>query len=616
MRKNLLLIALGVGCIVQAQDSLKTTYLKEVVVTGSKRETPIEKSGKMIFRITGEQLAKSGAGSLADVLNKVPGIQINGNFGTPGTNIDYFVRGAGSKRTLILIDGVPFNDPSGIDLTYDLRLLDMSQIASVEVLRGGLSSLYGSGAAAAVINITLKKAKEGSFNGKAGREVASFKTHQTTLNVNGKLGRVTYLVSEKHFKSEGFSAAKDNIGNGNFDKDGHEGNNVVTKLGYVFSKNFNVEINGALDKFENDFDAFSYSDAPDNSSKYVQKRIGFVGRVSLNKTKFNWSLFRNRLRRRFYGSFPSEYKALNRQANIQLIQQLNSNLSLIAGIDLQKLQYKQPSAKQANFSSTAPYLSGIMEVGNFNLQIGTRVNIHSEYGAHFVYNINPSYFLKVYKSTLKVLANYSTSYITPSLYQLYDLYGNAELTPEESESWDVGASFYGERGLEMNLVYFRRKDTNPIGFRSLFDDAFNFIGGVYFNADGVLRVEGAEYDIAYRLGKFDLRSSYTWLNNLKGELRPQVPRLKRGVGASFNYSNVGSVGLDYSWTGKRGQTDPLTFEQVKTGAYGLLDLVASYQVGKISVRGAVNNLLDKQYDAILGYNTIGRNYRLGVSVDF
>jgi len=616
MRKNLLLIALGAGLICQAQDSLKTTHLNEVVVTGSKLETPIEKSGKMIYRISGKELAQSGAGSLADVLNKVPGVQMDGNFGTPGTNIDYFVRGAGSKRTLILIDGVPFNDPSGINLQYDLRLLDLTQVESVEVLRGGLSSLYGSGAAAAVINITLKKAEEGSFNGKIGMDLSSFKTYQPSLSVNGRVQDFTYLISGKYSKSAGFSAAK-NLDSGDFDKDGNEGKNVMVNVGYDIGDNFYVEMNAAFDQFENEFDAFSYVDARNNSSAYQQEKIGWVGKYKSENTTISLSHFRNQLKREFdFDGFDDDYEALNNQSNVQIIRQLNSRVSIIAGLDLQKLHYEQPFFDQVDFKSTAPYLSGLLETGNFNLQVGGRTNVHSEYGSHVVYNVNPSYFFDLSSVTLKVLTNYSTSYVTPSLYQLYGPFGNVNLIPEESEGWDVGVSVYAGNGLEMNLVYFQRKDTNPMDFQSFYDVENNFIGGEYFNADRVLKVEGTEFDVAYSLGKIDFKGAYTWLNNLKGNLHQRVPRLKAGFGWAFNYSKEGSVVVNYSWTGKRGQSDPLTFEQVKTDAFGLVDLVMVHQINNFSINGAINNLLDEQYDAILGFNTIGRNYRLGLTVDF
>ncbi|MEP3387562.1 MAG: TonB-dependent receptor plug domain-containing protein, partial [Reichenbachiella sp.] len=127
----------------QEQEDLSTYTMDEFVVTGTKFELPVEKSGKSIYKLTAKDLEQNAGKTVSDLLNEVPGIQMDGNFGAPGTNISYYVRGGRNKNTLILIDGVPLNDPSGIDASFDLRFLPVSQIESIEVLKGGLSTLYG-----------------------------------------------------------------------------------------------------------------------------------------------------------------------------------------------------------------------------------------------------------------------------------------------------------------------------------------------------------------------------------------------------------------------------------------------------------------------------------------
>ena len=60
----------------------------------------------------------------------------------------------------MLIDGVPLTDASQISNDYDLRLFNADQVESIEILKGASSTLYGSGAATAVINIKLKEASK------------------------------------------------------------------------------------------------------------------------------------------------------------------------------------------------------------------------------------------------------------------------------------------------------------------------------------------------------------------------------------------------------------------------------------------------------------------------
>jgi len=139
--------------------------LEEVVISDSKFALPKEKSGKVIVKITAEDLAKKSGQSLATVLSTVAGVEVNGNQSNAGKNLSYYIRGARSRQTLILIDGIPVSDASGINLEYDLRLIPVEQVESIEIMKGASSTLYGSGAAAGVINITLKKSAKKAIAG-------------------------------------------------------------------------------------------------------------------------------------------------------------------------------------------------------------------------------------------------------------------------------------------------------------------------------------------------------------------------------------------------------------------------------------------------------------------
>src|SRR5688572_13018306 len=271
MRKKIVLTLSGIFIVsqfLQAQDSLKTHLLKEAVVTGTKFEIPTEKSGKVIFKIGTEKLQTRL--NLADVLNEIPGIQMDGNFGTPGTNVSYYVRGGRSRHTLILLDGVPMSDPSGIDPFFDLRFLSPDQLDHVEVLQGGLSTLYGSGAAASVINIQTKNPEEDGIHGSVGLQAGSWDTFGQNLNVNGRQGKFSFQALASNLQSTGFSAALDS-NDVAFDNDGVEGRNGLVKLGYQFTPNLKVDLFVGIDWFDSHFDAGAFADG-DDSQKQDQLR--------------------------------------------------------------------------------------------------------------------------------------------------------------------------------------------------------------------------------------------------------------------------------------------------------------------------------------------------------
>ena len=144
----------------QEMDTLQVTNLKEVVVSDTKFEQQKEKSGKIIDVISAKDLEARKGQSVAQVLNQVAGLEINGSNSAAGKNLEYYIRGGRSRQVLIVIDGNPVNDATSIASIYDLRLLPVEQIEKIEVLKGSSSVLYGSGAATGVINITTKKASK------------------------------------------------------------------------------------------------------------------------------------------------------------------------------------------------------------------------------------------------------------------------------------------------------------------------------------------------------------------------------------------------------------------------------------------------------------------------
>jgi len=261
---------------------------EEVLVTGTRYSIPIEKSGKTIYKLTEQDLKRNAGKTVADVLFEVPGLHIDGNFGSPGTNYSYFSRGGSTKNALILIDGLPINDPSGITAFYDLRLLSISQLESIEILKGGLSTLYGTGASSAVINIRLKG-------------------------------------------NEGFSSALDTTQAQNFDKDGVQKQNSLLKAAYAFNDKFSLNALIGRDKFETDYDAGAFFDA---ENRQVGEMLRFGLRPVFNygngsvelKTVFAFN------KNDFQSIFPIQYEGQNAQFDLNNKHRLREGLTGFWGV--------------------------------------------------------------------------------------------------------------------------------------------------------------------------------------------------------------------------------------------------------------------------------------------
>jgi vitamin B12 transporter len=622
MRKKILFAVVGIlPSLLYAQDSLKTTLLNEVVVTGTKFDLPVEKSGKTIFKLDRNDIERNAGKTLADLLQEIPGVQADGNFSTPGSNLSYYVRGGRNKHTLILIDGVPFNDPSAINAEYDLRYIPLSQIESIEVFKGGLSTLYGTSASAGVISIKLKETSK-EFSGMVDVSAASFGTYSQNAQVSGTSNKFSYLISGSNVTSNGFSSAQDNDPLIKFDKDGFSRQNGLVKFGYRFTDKFSIGLQSAYEQFEADYDAYEFAD-DDNRQKYNQIRVGLTPKFTYAKGDVEARIFYNVNERVFKSSFPSEYEGKNIQGELIHRHRFSEQIQTLAGVNFQHMAFDEvgsTNSDSANFTLLDPYVSFFIDLpAGLNVHAGARLNTHSLYGSKLIYNLNPSFVFNTEGTwKYKILGSISTSYITPSLYQMYSFYGNTELEPEESLNYEAGFSILNE-GFSFNAVGFKRKETDLIDFVSLFDGDGNWIGGQYRNINANRTVDGFELNVDYTINTFvSVAANYTYMDTDRSGTFYKIPNTKYGASVSIQPSNRSTVSVKYNFTGERKTFDFNSFSEVTLKNYQLVDVFASYNFleNKLRVYGSVNNVFDEKFVAIYGYTTRGRNFSIGVTYNF
>src|SRR5215813_10290270 len=145
--------------------------IQEVVVTGSRIAQPNLETTSPVTQMTADDIAVTGVTRVEDLVNQLPqafaaqnGTVSNGATGTATVNL----RGLGSARTLVLIDGrrMPYGGVSAASAAADLNQIPTAMVERVEVLTGGASAVYGSDAIAGVVNFIMKKDFEGiQFDG-------------------------------------------------------------------------------------------------------------------------------------------------------------------------------------------------------------------------------------------------------------------------------------------------------------------------------------------------------------------------------------------------------------------------------------------------------------------
>ena len=632
------ILCLGIsvfGFAQQQTDSLKIQQLDEVVVTDSKFKLKREHSGKVITKITQQDLQQSQGKTIAQIINETAGIEINGTKSNAAQNLSYFVRGGRNRQVLILIDGIAVTDASQIANDYDLRLLDADQVESIEILKGASSTLYGSGAAAAVINIKLKDASKNlisaNFKSVLGSNQSqsennyTIKNFKNSVSVNGTLNRFNYLASFGHQFADGLSA----VSNGK-EADVFNSINGNLKLGYNFSEAFKTTVYGSFDKIKADFDdGFVFADA-DNRLRTDQYRIGIAQEYNYNNGSITLNAAYNTIERDIASGFPSQFKSEGFVADLFNRYNFNDKFYTVFGLNVQENEMESFSIPfgstdfeqsinpdNASFTIIDPYANAVY-ASNFGLNInaGIRLNNHSEYGSHLVYSINPSYRNDVSFGYIKTLASYSTAYITPSLFQLFEpTYGNVDLQPEENTTFEVGAELGIKDKATFNLVYFNRRETNFIDFIDLGSFVFQ-----YNNIDESFTASGIEFTADYKFSnnlKLSANATYT---KVEDDLNLRIPELKINAKLDYHLNEATFMSLSYQFNDDRKDAffNSTTFEseEVNLKSYGLLDFYINHKIikNKMALFANVTNILNEEYQELFGYTTKGRNLTIGFNL--
>ena len=603
-----------------------------------------EKSGKVIVKITAEELSKKSGQSLATILSTVAGLEINGNQSSAGKNLGYYIRGGRNRQTLILIDGIPVTNASGINLEYDLRLIPVEQVESIEIMKGAASTLYGSGAAAGVINITLKKAGKKAIAGNAYMNIGTQTTADRTnygpedynqgLSVNGNLDKFNYYASLNSTETTGISEAAV-AQPAAYEADRLSRINSLLKVGFSPTTKLSLNFFANYDRMKNDFDGtfdnFNNPDTPLNVSKSEQFRLGFSPKYKYEKGEFVLNSSFNTIERNYntFNSYSnsldiSDYKS--RSVNVDAFNKysFSNQFFVVAGGQFQfhemdsNTPYDSIVGEIAKFNSIDPYLTAVYNSDfGLNLNVGGRFNMHSVYNSNFVFNVNPSYSFS--EIPLKLLASYSTAYITPSLYQLYSPYGNLDLTPEESSTIEAGFEFsLLDKKLTLNTITFYREEQNPFGF---YTDPDTYASN-YINIMGRNNAKGVETMISYSFSNaLKINANYTF-TQVEEPLSRLIPKHKGNISLDYQATARSFFNINYQYVDQRKDAffDGGTFATtaVLLDSYQLVNAMAKYDVikNRLNVFASVNNILNEEFVETVGYSTRGRNFKIGVNVLF
>lgn len=584
--------------------------LAPVVVTASRIAQPQDDALPHTTVISAEDIRNAQAVDLPSLLRREAGIQFTQSGGV-GSASGLFMRGAETRQTLVLIDGVPLTkqDATG---TVSIEHLMLDQIDHVEIVRGNVSSIYGSGAIGGVIQIFTRQGT-GPARATIEAEAGSRGTNRVAAGVAGGTTAasgdpIRYALSVSNFRTGGFSALNPTqIPEANPDRDGYRNSSASGSLSRDFGKDHTIGASFSSTRGRFDFDSSfgAPTDVHTGKTDVDAVTVYTNDRIATNwLSRLRYSESRDRNANRYDTSdgvtddrYQSRTRSLQWSNEITLAKDWTATagaerqwqaLSTDDGFgDVLDIRRKADSVFAGAQGKLAAHQL------QFNVRNDRIGNLESTSTGYLGYGYQ---FAPAWKATASV----ATGFAAPPLGYLYSPgFGNPDLKPEHSHAVELGAQYAAGVAL-VRAVLFDTRTRDQLDY----DVVRNTFGNIARTSNRGIELSGS--GVAFDTG---LRASLT-LQNPRDELTGERLRRRARTLASLAADRAFGawrIGGDVGFTGSRPDGD------VRLAAYGLVNLNARYQVSKaVELFGRIDNLFDRDYQTAYGYNQPPRGVFAGV----
>ncbi|MBW3549591.1 MAG: TonB-dependent receptor, partial [Proteobacteria bacterium] len=546
-----------------------------------------------------------------EVLETLPGINIarNGAFGGVASIRQ---RGQSNDKTLVLIDGVPANDPSQPSGGFDLSSFELADIERIEVLKGAAAAaLYGSKANSGVIQIFTRRDRDG-INPRASVTVGSHDHREASAGIGGGNGQAWFGIDAAYQRTDGIDACDvatpTPFSGGCFisapepDRDGYRSRSVSLRGGIEASDTLALDLHALRAEGETQFDGdFT------NGSETVQQVIGGSStwtpsdriRLQLAAGR-NVDASDNFKDQAFLGYFDTDRDSATLQGDFGLAPDQLLTLGLDWLRDRVDSTTTYAETERSNRAAFAQYQG---RFATQSLQLALRVDDNDQFGDATTGSAAWGIELT---DAWRVSAGYGTAFKAPTFNELYfPFFGNAALRPEESRTWEAGLAWRGERASW-------RLD----GFDTEVDDLIAYDASLFLpNNIERARLRGAELGLDAELAQWTIAASVSVLDteNLIGfNAGNQLPRRARQsarveLDRAFGTLRVGLTGV----------AEGSRFDDVantrRLAGYATLDLRAEYVLAPAwTLQARLANVLDRDYETASFYNQPGREWFLSL----
>jgi len=588
-------------------ESLK---LSTIVVTSSRQPQLKQNTTAATEVFTREDIDRLQPASVAELISRVPGVQITQSGGR-GSLTGLYIRGTKSSQSLVLIDGVRIN---GADSgTAALEALSVDQIERIEVLRGARSAMYGADAIGGVVQIFTRRGDQEGLQARVHLGYGTEQTWERSLGLSGGDADTRFNLSVSSDDTQGINRTQETTGPDS-DRDAYRNNALSLNLNHRFNERFDAGVSILDQRGESEFDLSWSGDYPYNdfqlstASVYANLQITeqWLSRLELGHAE-------NRSRTRFDDN-PGESVFNTYRDSLTWLNtvQLSPAQQLLAGLE----GYEEQLNGNDSFAETsrwnrAAFVQHRYDRERFSTEVGLRYDDNERYGsestlsAALTYRLNPNNDL---------VLSYSEGFRAPTFVDLYyPGYDNPNLKPETSKSYEL--QWRARPGLKTEFQVSL--------YRTDLDDAITLDSSWTPQNIGSARINGVEARLK--------RELFGWQSALALELvdpedrdtgNQLVRRTRRSLSLDLDRT-FGELSLGGTWKLADSRWDDADNTR-RIGGYGLVNLRGRWQVRpELALSLKINNLFDKEYTTALygvgwpstyyGYNEAGRTALLSLT---
>lgn len=624
--------------------TLPDTDNEVVIVTGTRFESEAERLPAEVSVITRDELDLQAVETLPDALTGLPGVSVVQN-GPAGALTSVFIRGANSKHTLALYDGIRLNDPASANGIFNFGSELVGDAGRIEVVRGPLSSLYGSDAIGGVINILPRIGGQGAFEPFASLSFGEFSTLRGLAGAAGTAGDLSYGLSAEALTTDGYDVIPDRMTTATGDPDGAEFAAFTANAEYALSGGFTLEALLRVREAETEFDGFSggtsgfqRADDPDlkTTDDYTVWRTGLA-----------WAAAGERLTSRLRGgqvltgidsynngAITDRYEGERSFAEwlttwTPFVSGPVRDATLSGGVEFASVEIETDTAFNAPLSAEEDHLAGFL-VGQAGLgprlDVTASARIDDYEGFDTATTVNIGAVLGLAEINTRLNASIGTAFKAPTLFERFAsspfVTPNPDLQPEESTSWEVGfdtalPAFGQATGVEFGAAWFDSQ------IDDLVENVFDFTTFTGQNRN-VGKAEISGYEAYAGISPFEgvqARLSYTYTDAVNADTGARLLRRaphQWSASARWTPNELASLALDWVYVGERRD---VTYDD--DGFFvGSGNLIEAYQLvnlsGELRLRenlqlfGKVANLFDETYEQPAAFAGAPRAVTLGL----